>query len=96
MSHRDVQAILGPPGDYTTRAVEFPDGHVISPWHLVSARESADSLSDWLTGAGRVSVAFDGDGKVVRRGIDTGTPVKQGPLENLLWRAKRQWRWFPE
>jgi hypothetical protein len=41
-------------------------------------------------------LTFDDDGKVEMRGFDSGTNVKQGPLESLIWRLKRQrHRWFP-
>jgi hypothetical protein len=59
--------------------------------------ESNGAPYDWLTDTGWYTVTFDDDGKVETRGFGSGTRVTQGPLDNLIWRAKRQWhRWFPE
>jgi hypothetical protein len=37
------------------------------------------------------------DGVVTHLQYENIWPVKRGPIENAIWRAKRQWhRWFPE
>jgi hypothetical protein len=43
-----------------------------------------------------VGIGIDDSGNVVNKIGEPGRTT-QGPLDNLLWRAKRQWRcWFPE
>jgi hypothetical protein len=96
MSRADVEAILGPPGDYTTGPVAFG-----SSWNLISTRQYSPNENparyDYLTDSAWFAVTFDDAGQVNVRGIEYGSKVNQGALENLLWRAKRQWhRWFPE
>jgi hypothetical protein len=42
-----------------------------------------------------VEIRFDDDERVMNCWSGSVSKVEQGPLENLLWRAKRQWRkWF--
>jgi hypothetical protein len=125
MSGRDVEALLGPPGDYRsgpTVAVSPPklfdidplDGHRV----LSNAFEFEFILpSSW-------TYTWEGDSVKIRIVMyqrprldqwDTTPPWSDGvlgniqaarcesmtfqlsPLDNLLWRIKRQWRkWFPE
>jgi hypothetical protein len=50
----------------------------------------------WVVNEGHVLVWYDG---VVASSwaLFPAVAVMQTPLENLLWRAQRQWhRWFPE
>ena len=53
----------------------------------------------WMSDREFVVVFFDQAGRVMRPevpGYIRGERELQGPLDNLLWRAKRQWRtWFP-
>jgi hypothetical protein len=100
MSRADVEAILGPPGDYTTGPVAF-GGRVYSSWKLDGTRQFQNEINgpryDYLTDSAWLAVTFDDAGQVNARGIESWTKVNQGPFDNLLWRAKRQWhRWFPE
>jgi hypothetical protein len=92
MSLAEVESILGPSGDQTTgpafkvlrgRLDEWPPpGTTVVEW------ESDDS---WIT------VAFDVSGREVAAVYSRMARNQQGPLDNLLWRAKRQWhRWFLE
>jgi hypothetical protein len=100
MSRAEVYAILGPPGDYTTGPMGHSDGHAISVWNVNATRlhpSEIDDPADWLTDSGWVCVNFDDRGMVAETGFDPCTKVPQGPLDNLLWRMRRQWwRWFPE
>jgi hypothetical protein len=105
MYRSEVEALLGPPGDYTTgpgrptsddaeylldaRAAFYKPSQYEPLW-LSRATEW------WLCDIGRIGVCFDRDNKVEVVILRPFTRYHQGPLEDLLWRAKRQWhRWFP-
>jgi hypothetical protein len=50
----------------------------------------------WSTDTGTVLVRFEPSGGARQVGYVIHARQQQSPLENLLWRAKRQWRrWFP-
>jgi hypothetical protein len=50
----------------------------------------------WSGDVGELSVCFGADGTQSSY-FWAVSRLPQGPLDNLLWRAKRQWhRWFPE
>jgi hypothetical protein len=93
MSREEVVAILGPPGDYTTGPFQTDHGVVFNYYELPSR---ADILS-WADDGAYVDVVFDHDDNYVYdRHFDTIARVPLSPLDNLLWRLKRQWhRWFP-
>jgi hypothetical protein len=84
MSRAEVEAILGSPGEYSTGPLEysyFCMGELPDVW------ESDQGVIVVFYGA--PSVALDVRWIVPKR-------KEVGPLDNLLWRAKRQWhRWFP-
>jgi hypothetical protein len=85
MSRAEVEAILGPPGDSTSEP----------PSQLYPSLKSLGL--DWDADTAWVSIGFDDSGGVVRKRFYSMSRREQGPLDNLLWRAKRQWRrWFPE
>ena len=104
MSPSDVKAVLGPPGDYTS-GPGHPASYDVD--YLLDARAAfykpAQSEPHWLTPAtewwlcdgGWIGVCFDRDNKVEVVVLRPFARDRQGPLENLFWRAKRQWhRWF--
>jgi hypothetical protein len=99
MTRADVEAILGPPGDYTTGPLTVGGGLTISPWRVNATRlypKENGSPYDWLTDTGWYTVTFDDSDKVEGRDFESGTKAKQGTVDNLLWRVERQWRrWFP-
>jgi hypothetical protein len=94
MSRRQVEAELGPPGDYRSGATVVGPG---TSNKLVNYDpRSVAVISEWLNDRWVFVVAFDGDGRVVRMFLRDNTWEKQGRFENLLWRTKRLWReWFP-
>jgi hypothetical protein len=56
-------------------------------------RRDGSTGASWLGDAGLVTVEFyEEDDTVWQSSFLPGDPVSQGPLDNLLWRAKRQWR----
>jgi hypothetical protein len=84
MSRAEVEAILGPPGDYRTVLTQD-----MSRPCLQTDREA------WVVHEGHVVVWY-AHGVVSSWALFPAVAVEQTPLENLLWRAKRQWhRWFP-
>jgi hypothetical protein len=93
MSWAEVEAILGPPGDYSTGDAKCSD--LPAPPNLMDLRRAL-SLEEWIGDRATMRVFFDGAGNVAYAECRLLEPVDRGPLGNLLWRAKRQWhRWFP-
>jgi hypothetical protein len=96
MTQDEVEAILGSPGDYRTGPIILLNG-----W-----RSADDDLGFWKP---PIRAAWCGDAGFAYGIYDFGEPRRvhslcfleasrqpQAPLDNLLWRAKRQWRrWFP-
>jgi hypothetical protein len=111
MSRAQVEAILGPPGDYRSghgatnygRAygrdvmgwVVDPDVHPYPPPSWSKIPEGPHNWGYWHGDSFQISVAIDDSGHVQEM---HGFPRRttQGAVANLLWRLKRQWhRWFP-
>src|SRR5262245_55804269 len=95
MSRVEVEAILGPPGDYTTGQVVFdcPPGGFI----LVSLPpDVSEPIVQWDFDTAHALMTFDEAERVSRKLLVPAKRIEQKPLENLLWRIRRQWRrWFP-
>jgi hypothetical protein len=93
MALAEVEAILGPPGDYRTGPtiwdLNFPPVRFVNP----------DPTCEWVHwdgDAASLSVTFNSQRKVLNTYYTPNQSLDKGPLDNLLWRAKRQWRrWFP-
>jgi hypothetical protein len=95
MTRAEVEAILGPPGDYRTRATAcrgVPD--------RVRDFDETDATTDdkqWDGDGGSIHVDYGRAGTVVYVTYREMEEADQGPLDVLLWRAKRLWRrWFPD
>jgi hypothetical protein len=98
MSRAEVEAILGgPPGDYTTVPVVR---HLGTPFVLEMGDDGTLHTLPPKEGRGNTAsiwVSFDTYGNAFTIDYLPTVSAEQGPLENLLWRAKRPWRkWFPE
>jgi hypothetical protein len=97
MSRAEVEAILGPPGDYRngpTNPVILGDlGEGTWPWSRPNT-----TCAEWVGDTGWLCVEFNnGDGTMRAGDFLERKRIAQHPLDNLLWRLKRQWhRWFPE
>ncbi len=101
MTAAEVEALLGPPGDYSTRPDADPVRHY---WGYTDHFD--DARWNWVRSAGGgVTHEWTGDTAIVcvyyRSGRVAGVdcffydPAEQTRLANLLWRARRQWRkWF--
>ena len=98
MPRAEVEAILGPPGDNSTRET-VPDFDergavrgekeigVVDPGLRSELRENDRAV---------IRVDFDPQGNLSGAWWGLVVPLDRSPLDNLLWRAKRQWhRWFP-
>jgi hypothetical protein len=98
MSREEVEAILGPPGDYTTGPVlgNAYIGAVEDPYRFFSRAFAREGV--WCGDMGFIVVRYDGSGRTKSPAVfSRGWRQAQTPLGNLLWRAKRQWRrCFPE
>jgi hypothetical protein len=95
MDARQVEAILGPSGDFTSRR------SVGLMQDIVPCETSwpppPRAYQEWTTDEHYVLVGFSPDSGLVSQ-IEFGDTnlLRQPALDNLLWRAKRQWhRWFP-
>jgi hypothetical protein len=111
MSCAEVEAILGPPGDYRTGHGEadfgtigwMPDppidlGGTLTNWSRVPGQTPQDArqFACWLSDSFSICISIDESGHVIGKSGKPRRKTTQGPLDNLLWRAKRQWhRWFP-
>jgi hypothetical protein len=103
MTQAEVELILGPPGNYQSGPTESDPS---LDQALCAARnsfgrgedfESATTLIRWSSDTLFIFVALGPNGTVVAATPMVTKRVHQGPLDNLLWRAKRHWRrWFPE
>lgn len=70
-----------------------PDGTM--EWHILWL-EFAEK-STWVDDCGSFTVRFNDDGIAVGAQFTPIERLSQSPLDNFLWRGKRQWRrWFPD
>jgi hypothetical protein len=92
MGHAEVEAILGPPGDYRTVPTE-----AVTDVVFFSGEGTKIVTPDvWRGDRANVYVAYDLTGCVMDKSLQANNRFPQSLLGNLLWRAKRQWhRWFP-
>lgn len=89
----DAVATLGPPGDYTTGPVERA-GRV----QLIVGVPTLDTsrTERWRFDEAVYSLHFRPDGGLDHAVLIPARKVYQSAVENLLWRANRQWhRWCP-
>jgi hypothetical protein len=108
MSRAEVEAILGPAGDYrtgptTNPAKASPYGGFYSGtwirWDKMSDAEKQEYAArvtrSWQSDQMTILVGFDSKGVADMQRTNMRKD-HQSFLDNLLWRAKRQWRnWFP-
>jgi hypothetical protein len=94
MTPADVEAILGPPGDYRTGPTD--DVPCTESALLKASRESSipsDYSAFWHGDSATIIVLINPDGDIVKNYCPSRI---RSPFETLVWRAKRQWRrWFP-
>jgi hypothetical protein len=91
MSRAEIEAILGPSGDYRTGPTRY---YIDGPWEGIDRDLPHDAF--WWFDDGTLDVEF-GRGAVRARWFFPAYRLDQGPFDWFLWRAKRQWhRRFPE
>jgi hypothetical protein len=97
MTMAEVEAVLGPPGDFATG----PTHPVFGEYLRISAstpdeRPVFEARREWDGDQGAIYVDFDASDKVRRASFSPMRKDDIGLFDNLLWQAKRQWRrWFP-
>jgi hypothetical protein len=105
MSRAEIQTIIGgPPGDYSTHPtipvpgglLQYPAGHD-EPFLVTRALRATELTEHWQDDGARLTVSFDRSGHALEARYESLGGWELKPLDNLLWRLKRQWhRWFPE
>jgi hypothetical protein len=100
MTPSEVEAILGKAGDYRSGPTEidvftyWPNAPTGTYWPNPPVKNPP--VTYWESDTGQIGVWF-ADDRAMRAKYTPLRRVPQGPLDALLWRAKRQWhRWFPE
>ena len=107
MTQAEVEAILGPPGDYRTRLGDTNYDFAEEGWR--TDRDEYDpTIATWRRPISGGSVIADWVGDTIRvqvyaddtRGVALSSAVERRrnghALDDLLWRLKRKWhRWFP-
>jgi hypothetical protein len=101
MTRAQVFAIFGPSGDYTTGPIDIGPGRTavelckVEDWIEVDyQREITREI--WLADGATAVVDFSRSDELLNSYLISEHRVPQTMIENLLWRAKRQWhRWFP-
>jgi hypothetical protein len=106
MSREEVEAILGPPCDFSTgplvrvRANRPPNPFSVEnfdPITVIGSGDNREELLVWKIDRQLISINFGPSGRVEDLWMHDVARVNQTAFENLLWRLKRQWRrWFPE
>ncbi len=94
MNRTEVYAILGPPGDYRTTLTtcwERDGAELIYGSPAKEFEEFGLELETWQGAAGNLYVMFSPEGIDSVAFAPAGEPNRH-PLDNLVWRIKRQWR----
>ncbi len=96
-TRQELEARLGPPGDYRTGPTQRVVVNVFLPLDYQYAQwEEPAYVLTWESDTRLLRFGFDAGNGLVAIGSACNVRVDQSPLENLVWRVKRQWRrWFP-
>jgi hypothetical protein len=84
MTRSEIEAILGPPGDYTTRPTS--DLWQYGMFFRLSLNESLI----WRSDAGTLGIRFNDAGISSGKGWADTNPEDHGVIGNLRWRLERQ------
>ncbi len=110
MTIAEAEAILGPPGDFSSGPLKYTqdsprgrsNGAAAPRDFQLSSRLSRATESQWepveWRNDHRIAFVYVGSGELVRYAwFEEVERIDQSSVDNLLWRAKRQWqKWFPE
>jgi hypothetical protein len=89
MSQAEVESILGPSGDYSTGPTTLA--------FIVHCGEQPPRTLWWKSDSVVARIDFSATGTVTSVGDLPVNREPQSALDNLLWRAKREWHsWFPD
>jgi hypothetical protein len=98
MSRADVEAMLGPPGDYRTGPEDVAASDGLWEEKIDLGDDPIAAEREWRGDTCTIRVRFNASGTVVGKVSFGSVRADQGVLTNLLWRAMRQsrrWFWFP-
>jgi hypothetical protein len=88
MSRTEVEAVLGPPGDYRTVPTASEP-----PWRVDDDRVDKEQYEeDFWAGDGGVIWVLIGSRGVEGKNFIANRKIPQSPLDNLIWWLRRQWR----
>jgi hypothetical protein len=87
MTRAEVEAILGPPGDYSTGPIDV--GWYPRPTHR-GVSPSGNQLF-WLVDDNDMRAEFNADGKLIRIGLASAVLINSRPFDWLKWRLARGW-----
>ncbi len=90
MTRAEVEAILGPSGEYNSGPTLYVCDAVY-PGEFAPSPDVCLPVS-WQCDTGAIEVWIDSE-RVYCASFSYGLRIRQSPFENLLWRVKR---WFPE
>jgi hypothetical protein len=94
MTRAEVEAILGPPGDYHTEPVPFPGP---CGFRLISIVKEMENKSCWKTDACYGSVTYGDAGRVENADYMASRWANESRFHSFRRLVERQWRkWFPE
>ncbi len=97
MTRAEVEAFLGAPGDYRTRLTGRPELGTLRRHTFDEAEAARDEKDLWKGDTGNIVVSYGCSGTTTEALYYEVDRPGQRPLDNLLWRLRRQWRkWFPE
>jgi hypothetical protein len=100
MTRAEVEAILGPPRDYTTMmpiAQSYSTGNIESTTAALINNDITLRREVWAADGLAKVICFSSDGKVTVLATCQWRCDERAPFTNIYYRAKRQWhRWFPE
>jgi hypothetical protein len=92
MTRTEVEAILGPPGDYSSG----PTSGGIDYGGILEARMRGSDAGSWNGDTGEILLTFD-ERRVTTMHFGPNEVRRLRPFDTVLWRLKRLWhRWFPE
>jgi hypothetical protein len=92
MSRFAANSILGASGDHATGPTSCDPTYLV----IIAMRSPEDGAQFWIGDTGQIALFYDREGCVETMEFTPCVPKQIGPLDKLLWRAERQWRyWFP-
>jgi hypothetical protein len=96
MSTKELETILGQPGDYRTAPTKYMPTGGGEGWAESLQDAPRASTLRWQGDWGEIVVDLDSAGRTVSASYCDCRKAETTALENFRWRVERQWRrWFP-